>query len=64
MTCRHAGECERARELFERLLCNDVGLLVEEIDPHSGELIGNVPQAFSHVVLIQSRSRSTCRASR
>jgi alpha,alpha-trehalase len=51
-----AGEEERARELFERLLgfCNDVGLLAEEIDPHSGELIGNFPQAFSHLGLIQA----------
>jgi GH15 family glucan-1,4-alpha-glucosidase len=51
-----AGETERARELFERLLgfCNDVGLLAEEIDPHSGELVGNFPQAFSHVGLIQA----------
>ena len=51
-----AGEAEQARELFERLLgfCNDVGLLAEEIDPHSGELVGNFPQAFSHVGLIQA----------
>jgi GH15 family glucan-1,4-alpha-glucosidase len=51
-----AGEGERARELFERLLgfCNDVGLLAEEIDPRSGELIGNFPQAFSHLGLIQA----------
>jgi alpha,alpha-trehalase len=51
-----AGEGERARALFERLLefCNDVGLLAEEIDPHSGELIGNFPQAFSHLGLIQA----------
>jgi GH15 family glucan-1,4-alpha-glucosidase len=51
-----AGEVERAREIFERLLglCSDVGLLAEEIDPHSGELIGNFPQAFSHVGLIQA----------
>jgi GH15 family glucan-1,4-alpha-glucosidase len=51
-----AGETEQARELFERLLgfCNDVGLLAEEIDPHSGELIGNFPQAFSHLGLIQA----------
>jgi GH15 family glucan-1,4-alpha-glucosidase len=51
-----AGEGERARELFDRLLgfCNDVGLLAEEIDPHSGELIGNFPQAFSHLGLIQA----------
>jgi GH15 family glucan-1,4-alpha-glucosidase len=51
-----AGETDRARALFERLLgfCNDVGLLAEEIDPHSGEQIGNFPQAFSHVGLIQA----------
>jgi GH15 family glucan-1,4-alpha-glucosidase len=51
-----AGEGERARALFERLLgfCNDVGLLAEEIDPHAGELIGNFPQAFSHLGLIQA----------
>jgi alpha,alpha-trehalase len=50
------GEGERARELFERLLsfCNDVGLLGEEIDPHSGEILGNFPQAFSHLGLIQA----------
>ena len=51
-----AGETDRARALFERLLgfCNDVGLLAEEVDPHSGELIGNFPQAFSHLGLIQA----------
>jgi GH15 family glucan-1,4-alpha-glucosidase len=51
-----AGETERARALFERLLgfANDVGLLAEEIDPHSGELLGNFPQAFSHLGLIQA----------
>jgi alpha,alpha-trehalase len=51
-----AGEVERARNLFERLLsfCNDVGLLAEEIDPHSGEMLGNFPQAFSHLGIIQA----------
>jgi GH15 family glucan-1,4-alpha-glucosidase len=51
-----AGEVDRARSLFERLLsfCNDVGLLAEEIDPHSGEMLGNFPQAFSHLGLIQA----------
>jgi alpha,alpha-trehalase len=50
------GEEKRARELFERLLthCNDLGLLAEEVDPESGELLGNFPQAFSHLGLIQA----------
>ena len=50
------GEEDRARELFERLVshCNDVGLLAEEVDPSSGELLGNFPQAFSHLGLIQA----------
>jgi alpha,alpha-trehalase len=50
------GEVDRARELFERLLsfCNDVSLLGEEIDPHSGEMLGNFPQAFSHLGIIQA----------
>jgi alpha,alpha-trehalase len=49
-----AGEKDRAHELFERLLgyANDLGLLAEEVDPTSGELLGNFPQAFSHVGLI------------
>lgn len=49
-----AGETQRARSLFDRIVgyANDVGLLAEEIDPHADELLGNVPQAFSHVGLI------------
>ncbi len=45
-----------ARRLFERLvgLCNDVGLLSEEFDPLRRRLVGNFPQAFSHVALINS----------
>ncbi len=48
------GRTDEARTLFERLLglCNDVGLLAEEYDPHTGRQVGNFPQAFSHVSLI------------
>lgn len=43
-----------ARALFDRLLalCNDVGLLAEEYEPHARRLAGNFPQAFSHLALI------------
>ncbi len=49
-----AGEVERARDVFERArsFVNDVGLLSEEVDPETGELLGNFPQAFSHVGLV------------
>jgi GH15 family glucan-1,4-alpha-glucosidase len=49
-----AGEVERAEQLFDQLTgyANDVGLLAEEIDTASGELLGNFPQAFSHIGLI------------
>jgi GH15 family glucan-1,4-alpha-glucosidase len=49
-----AGQTGRARELFLLLLgcANDVGLLAEEVDPLTGELLVNFPQAFSHVRLI------------
>jgi GH15 family glucan-1,4-alpha-glucosidase len=49
-----AGEIERAEALFDRLVgyANDLGLLAEEIDPVHGELLGNFPQAFSHIGLI------------
>jgi GH15 family glucan-1,4-alpha-glucosidase len=48
------GRYAEARKLFERLLahCNDVGLLAEEFDPVSGRMLGNFPQAYSHVGLI------------
>ena len=49
-----AGELERAKQLFDRLAgyANDLGLLAEEIDTATGELLGNFPQAFSHIGLI------------
>jgi GH15 family glucan-1,4-alpha-glucosidase len=49
-----AGELERAEELFDRLVsyANDLGLIAEEIDTVGGELLGNFPQAFSHIGLI------------
>ncbi|MBB3998524.1 glycoside hydrolase family 15 protein [Aureimonas pseudogalii] len=48
------GRIEDAARLFERLraLQNDVGLLAEEYDPKAKEMLGNFPQAFSHVGLI------------
>ena len=51
-----SGRHEEALELFERLLAlrNDVGLLSEEYDPRYGRLVGNMPQAFSHVPLVQT----------
>jgi GH15 family glucan-1,4-alpha-glucosidase len=52
------GRETEARELFERLrsLQNDVGMLSEEYDPTTKRLIGNFPQAFSHLGLIVSAS--------
>jgi GH15 family glucan-1,4-alpha-glucosidase len=48
------GRKEEARELFERLLglSNDVGLLAEQYDVKRRRLVGNFPQAFSHLALI------------
>jgi GH15 family glucan-1,4-alpha-glucosidase len=45
-----------ARRVFESLLSlrNDVGLLAEEYDPKLGRLVGNFPQAFSHVGLVNT----------
>jgi GH15 family glucan-1,4-alpha-glucosidase len=58
--CLHMiGRAEEAVNLFERLLAlrNDLGLLAEEYDPMAGRLVGNFPQAFSHVSLINSAFR-------
>jgi GH15 family glucan-1,4-alpha-glucosidase len=48
------GRYAAARKLFDGLLarCNDVGLLAEEFDPLTGRMLGNFPQAYSHVGLI------------
>ena len=50
------GQHAKARNLFDRLLsrCNDVGLLAEEFDPRTGRMLGNFPQAYSHVGLINA----------
>jgi GH15 family glucan-1,4-alpha-glucosidase len=50
------GRRDEALDIFERLLTlrNDVGLLAEEFDPASGRLLGNFPQAFSHVALVNT----------
>ena len=52
----HMGRHDEATEIFERLrgLQNDVGLLSEEFDPKAGRMLGNFPQAFSHVGLINT----------
>jgi GH15 family glucan-1,4-alpha-glucosidase len=50
------GRLDEARALFERLLglCNDVGLISEEYDPASRRLLGNFPQAFTHIGLVNT----------
>ncbi|MEU8850446.1 glycoside hydrolase family 15 protein, partial [Streptomyces sp. NPDC048564] len=50
------GRTQEARELFDRLvgLTNDVGLLAEEYDPVAGHQLGNFPQAFSHIGLVNT----------
>jgi GH15 family glucan-1,4-alpha-glucosidase len=55
--CLHLmGRTTEARELFERLLKlrNDLGLLSEEYDPHAQRQLGNFPQAFTHVALVNT----------
>ena len=49
-----AGRLDDAHALMERLLslCNDVGLLSEEYDPKERRMVGNFPQAFSHLALV------------
>ena len=56
------GRTGEAHALFERIvaLANDVGLLAEEYDPRVGLLVGNFPQAFSHIALINTAHNLTC----
>jgi GH15 family glucan-1,4-alpha-glucosidase len=51
-----AGELEQARATFQRAIAyvNDVGLLAEEVDVGGAEMIGNYPQAFSHIGLVNA----------
>ncbi len=50
------AQVTRARQVFERAVryVNDVGLLAEEVDPATGDLLGNFPQAFSHIGLVNA----------
>ncbi|HVC22221.1 MAG TPA: glycoside hydrolase family 15 protein [Candidatus Dormibacteraeota bacterium] len=50
------GQIVPARDLFERLTShgNDLGLFSEELDPDSGELLGNFPQAFTHLAIVNA----------
>jgi GH15 family glucan-1,4-alpha-glucosidase len=50
------GRIDDARRLFERLLAlrNDLGLLAEEYDTRANRLVGNFPQAFSHIALVDT----------
>ena len=51
-----AGREDEAREVFERALAvgNDLGLFAEEYDPKAKRLLGNFPQAFTHLALINT----------
>jgi GH15 family glucan-1,4-alpha-glucosidase len=51
-----AGRVDRAKQTFEQAIAfvNDVGLLAEEVDANTGELLGNFPQAFSHIGLVNA----------
>ena len=50
------GRCDEAVALYDRLLAlrNDVGLISEEYDPERGRLVGNFPQAFTHIGIVET----------
>jgi GH15 family glucan-1,4-alpha-glucosidase len=50
------GRHDDAVELYERLLAlrNDLGLISEEYDPERGRLLGNFPQAFTHIGIVET----------
>jgi GH15 family glucan-1,4-alpha-glucosidase len=52
----HMGRQDEAEELFSRVTetANDLGLFAEEFDPNGGELLGNFPQAFTHLSIINA----------
>jgi len=55
-TLCHIGRLDEAREIFEQLCAyaSPLGLFSEEIDPATGELLGNFPQAFTHIGLVNA----------
>jgi len=57
----HANQLDEATALLDQLLgrANDVGLFAEEIDPETGEPLGNFPQAFSHMALVTACAHLT-----
>ena len=54
-----SGRLDEAETMFARVtgFATDLGLLSEEIEPSTGQLLGNFPQAFTHLALIRSASR-------
>jgi len=53
------GRMKEAEELFEHVISfrNDLGLLSEEVDPEKGEQLGNFPQGFTHISMINTAVR-------